>query len=117
MVVEANPYLFSFAKQLWEASNGWIKLQPYDREQPASYYINKLISDGAVPYERNLERLHYAGATDLGEACKSNTYVADRLKEKTFGKYLVALRINEVSEATASRIHCLCKELSRPRDS
>jgi hypothetical protein len=84
-----NPYLLSFSKQLWEASNGWLKIQPYDREQSASYYINKLISDGALPYERNLETLHYTGPSDLIEACTNNPYVADRLKEKTFGEYLV----------------------------
>lgn len=84
-----NPYLYSFAKQLWEASNGWIKLQPYDREQSAGYYINKLIADGAMSYERNLETLTYSGPSDLIEACKVNNYVADRLKGKTVGEYLV----------------------------
>jgi hypothetical protein len=40
-------------------------------------------------YERNLETLPYAGPSDLIEACTSNPYVADRLKEQTFGEYLV----------------------------
>lgn len=84
-----NPYLLSFSKQLWEASNGWLKIQPYDREQFAGYYICKLISEGAIPYMRNLENLHYSGPSDLIEAGKNNSYVADRLKEKTFGEYLV----------------------------
>ena len=51
-----NPYLLSCGKQLWEASNGWITIQPFDRGQAAGYYINKLISNGATTYERNLER-------------------------------------------------------------
>ena len=84
-----NPYLLTAGKQLWEASNGWIKIQPYDREQSAGYYISKLISDGAIPYARNLERLHYSGPSDLIEACKNNKYVADRLGDKTLGEYLV----------------------------
>jgi hypothetical protein len=84
-----NPYLLSFSKQLWESSNGWLKIQPYDREQSAGFYISKLISDGAVPYMRNLESLHYSGPSDLIEAGQNNTYVADRLRAKTFGEYLV----------------------------
>jgi hypothetical protein len=84
-----NPYLLSTSKQLWESSNGWLKIQPYDRGQSAGYYISKLISDGAVPYMRNLETLHYSGPSDLIEACLNNTYVADRLKSKTVGEYLV----------------------------
>jgi hypothetical protein len=85
-----NPYLLSFSKQLWEASNGWLKIQPYDREQSASYYINKLIAEGAVPYERNLETLRYTGPSDLIEACQELAYVPHRLKEKIVGEYLVA---------------------------
>jgi hypothetical protein len=84
-----NPYLLSCSKQLWEASNGWLEIQPYDREQSASYYINKLISDGAVSYERNLDTLQYTGPSDLIHACSTNRYVADRLKEQAFGEYLV----------------------------
>jgi hypothetical protein len=84
--------LVSFSKQLWEASNGWLKIQPYDREQSASYYINKLIGDDAMSYERNLETLIYSGPADLIEACKDNILVADRLKEKTLGEYFVIRR-------------------------
>jgi hypothetical protein len=84
-----NPYLLSCSKQLWEASNGWLKIQPYDRGQSASYYIHKLISDGALLSERNLDTLHYTGPSDLIHACSTNPYVADRLKEQTFGEYLV----------------------------
>ena len=84
-----NPYLLSVGKQLWEASNGWFKVQPYDREQAVAYYINKLIANGAVPYERNLETLVYAGPSDLIGACENNEYVAERLKDKTAGEYLV----------------------------
>jgi len=84
-----NPYLLSFSKQLWEASNGWIKLQHYDRSQAAGYYINKLITDGAISYERNLQTLKYSGPDDLIEASHSNSYVPDRLKERTTGEYLV----------------------------
>lgn len=84
-----NPYLISFGKQLWEASNGWLNIKSYDREQCASYYINKLIANGAIPYERNLEALTYSGPSDLITACASNSYVPDRLKDKTSGEYLV----------------------------
>ena len=84
-----NPFLLSVGKQLWEASNGWIKMQKYDREQSAGYYINKLIADGATSCECNLDTLTYSGPLDLIEACSSNPYVADRLKDKTVGEYLV----------------------------
>ncbi len=84
-----NPYLLSFSKQLWEASNGWLKIQQYDPQQSASYYIHKLIHDGAIPYERNLEMLHYSGPSDLIEACRSISYVPRRLKAKRSGEYLV----------------------------
>ena len=28
-----NPYLLSCSNQLWEASNGWLKIEPYDHQQ------------------------------------------------------------------------------------
>jgi hypothetical protein len=84
-----NPYLLSVGKQLWEASNGWFKVKPYDRGQASGYYINKLISNGAIPYERNLETLVYSGPLDLIAACGENSYVPERLTDKTVGEYLV----------------------------
>jgi hypothetical protein len=84
-----HPLLETVAEQLWVASNGWPKIERYDRERSAGYYINKLIAEGAMSYERNLETLVYAGPSDLIEVCLNNTYVADHLKEKTFGEYLV----------------------------
>jgi hypothetical protein len=83
-----NPYLLSCGQQLWQA-HGWLRAQRYDRERFAGYYINKLIIDGAMSYERNLDTLQYTGPDDLIEACKNNPYVADRLKGKTVGQYLV----------------------------
>jgi len=99
-----NPYLLSFGKQLWEASNGWIKIQPYDREQSAGYYINKLIADGAMSYERNLETLDYTRPSDLIEACKNNPYVADRLEGKMFGEYLVHRTPNSAAILAARKL-------------
>lgn len=84
-----NAYLVSVGTQLWEASNGWFKVQPYDREQAAAYYINKLIANGAIPYERNLDTLTYSGPSDLIAACGENSFVPERLKDKTGGEYLV----------------------------
>jgi hypothetical protein len=84
-----HPLLETVAEQLWVASNGWPKIERYDRQRSAGYYINKLIADGAMSYERNLETLTYSGPSDLIEARKNTMYVADRLREKTWGEYLV----------------------------
>lgn len=84
-----HPLLETVAEQLWTASNGWPKIQRYDPENFAAYYINKLIADGAFCYDRNLETLAYSGPSDLIAACDTNNYVADRLKNKTMGEYLV----------------------------
>ena len=57
---------------------------------PETDHINKLIADGALSYERNLETLQYPGPSDLIEACRDISYVLDYLKNKAVGEYLVA---------------------------
>jgi hypothetical protein len=84
-----HPLLESVAEQLWIASNGWPKIEQYDPAKPGVHYINKLIAEGSFCYYRNLDTLPYSGPSDLITACASNSYVPDRLKDKTSGEYLV----------------------------
>ncbi len=84
-----NPLLESVAEQLWIASNGWPKIKRYDPQDSAPFYINKLVADGAISYERNLETLVYSGPSDLIAACGESSYVPEPLTDKTVGEYLV----------------------------
>ena len=47
------------------------------------FYINKLIYEGAILYEHNLENLHYRGPADLLEATRRSPHVPGRLSTKT----------------------------------
>ncbi len=82
-----NSLLASVAEQLW-LENGFCKIEPYDPAQGGSYYINKLIAEGAEIRERNMQHLPYTGPTDLIEAARQSPYVPKRLAEKTSGVYL-----------------------------
>lgn len=77
----------SVAEQLW-LENGICKIDRYDSSRAAGYYINKLVSEGAVPYERNMEALHYAGPSDLIAATVDHPFVPERLKGMSRGEYL-----------------------------
>jgi hypothetical protein len=81
----------SVAEQLW-LENGRCKIDRYNQTLAAGYYINKLIADGAVTHERNLQLLRYTGPSDLIEATLYDSYVPDRLKNKTSGEYPGAAR-------------------------
>ena len=75
------------AEQLW-LENGLCKINRYNPRQAAGYYINKLIAEGAVPYERNMESLRYTGPSDLMAAAAQSPFVPERLKGMRHGEYL-----------------------------
>jgi len=83
-----NPYLLSVCKQLWEASNGWMKIERYNREHSAGYYINKLISEARFPTSTTFDKLHYTGPADLLEATRSSPYFPNSSAARTTGEYL-----------------------------
>jgi hypothetical protein len=71
------------------SENGRCTIEYYDPAGAASFYMHKLVSQGAATYERNLARLAYNGPMDLIEATKHSPYVKHRLSGKTTGEYLV----------------------------
>jgi len=87
-MVSVYPYSYSIQPKTSTLLR-WIKTEPYGRDKAANYYINKLISEGAIPYDHNLDKLRYTGPADLLEATRSSPYVEERLSSKTLGEYLV----------------------------
>ena len=83
-----HPLLRTVAKQLWMA-NGWATIGRYDPAKAGAYYISKLIGEGAIPYERNLDKLSYQGPADLQAAIADSRYVQPHLKTKHKGEFLV----------------------------
>jgi hypothetical protein len=88
MACPEHQLLKSVAEQLW-MENGLCKIERYDPQGAAAFYMHKLVSQGASTYERNLHRLTYNGPMDLIEATKLSPYVKQRLTGKTTGEYLV----------------------------
>ncbi len=80
--------LKSVAEELW-LENGLCKIEYYNPQGAAAFYIHKLVCQGARTYERNLHRLTYNGPMDMVEATKISPYVKQRLRGKTPGDYLV----------------------------
>jgi hypothetical protein len=76
------------AKQLWFQRHGFAKIARYDPARAGTYYIYKLIGDGAESFHEGLERLEYSGPADLVRAAHLNSYVPDHLKDTIFGEYL-----------------------------
>jgi hypothetical protein len=66
-----SPLFESFSKEL-SLSNGLSEFDRYDPALAGSYYINKLMADGAYVAERNMEYLTYHGPTDLIAATANN---------------------------------------------
>jgi hypothetical protein len=92
MACPDHPLLQTVAQQLWEASNGWSKITSYDPNHAVGYYLSKLLAQGALPYEHNLDKLPYSGPADLIQAGRDMAYVPGRLQDKVSGEFLVVRR-------------------------
>jgi hypothetical protein len=82
--------MVSIATDLWEGSFGNAKIDSYDSDRPAAFYVSKLVShqNGSV-LAGKLDQLDYHGPSDLLAAAAENPYVPAHLKDRAFGQYLV----------------------------
>jgi hypothetical protein len=85
-----NLCLLSTARVIWRAANGLGKFELYDPERAGTYYLSKLIANGATTLSYNMDKLVYTGDEDIMSSMKRNIYVRERLRDKTTGRYLIA---------------------------
>jgi hypothetical protein len=80
----------SLAEALWEDLFGNAKIDPYDPDGDAAYYVCKLVShQNGLILSGNLDQMDYHGPSDLLAAAEANPYVPAHLKDRVFGQYLV----------------------------
>lgn len=80
------------AARMWKAKYGNAKVDQYDPDGNAAFYICKLVNHpNATMVFDKLDRLDYQGPTDLMADAECDDYVPAHLKGKVYGRYL-ALR-------------------------
>jgi hypothetical protein len=78
------------AEDLWRALYGDAKVEPYDSDRTAPFYVSKLIECPNGRFESgSMELLPYRGPSDIHQAIAHSSYVPDHLKGKVRGQYLV----------------------------
>ena|ERR1017187_6462977 len=86
----SNEAMAPIADSLWAELFGNAKIEPYDRDGQAAYYVCKLVSHpNGLMVSGNMDQMEYHGPSDLLAAAAANPYVPARLKERVFGQYLV----------------------------
>jgi hypothetical protein len=82
--------MVSIATDLWEGSFGNAKIDSYDADRPAAFYVSKLVShQNGLIQSGKLDQMEYFGPSDLLAAAAENPYIPARLKQKVYGNYLV----------------------------
>jgi hypothetical protein len=87
---ESHEAMATIAHDIWSERFGNAKIDPYDLKGSAAYYVSKLANhENGHILSGNMDLLHYHGPSDLIAAASDSDYVPKRLKDKTFGDFLV----------------------------
>jgi hypothetical protein len=78
----------SLAESIWTEKFGNAKIEAYDENGQAAYYVSKLVSHHNGMILSNLDAMEYRGPTDLLTIAATDPYIPTHLRDKVFGRYL-----------------------------
>lgn len=92
--------LLPAAVQIWNQIAGDCHAVPYDRREAGAFYMAKLAKGSNFDWVMTREtHLIYGGPADIPEACQTDDYVPEHMKDQTHGETLVLRKLFDEQRA------------------